>query len=324
MLKILKRKNKGELASEMISKSELERAKKYKAFRLAAEKKGEPILGANTPLNIPDVDFVDYRDEIWGDSYNWSWNRPLSQVAYLAIHHTVTKATQDSKADVDYIARLHKDRGWDGVGYHIIITRDGKVWYVGDIGTARANVANMNEKVIGISMIGDFTKYLPSDAQISAAHKVCKFFISKYPALTNITNWNNLVGHKDLQATACPGSSWSSDMKWRIETGTVYTPPEPVDNKYRVTFEKKQVWEGDYNPIPKIKELEEKNKEIAGKLVISEAKAKDLQGKLTISQNQLKTCQVKLKKYEDTTGKVILFTINLFGLTVEVYRKEEK
>ncbi len=202
---------------------------------------------SKTLLNPSGIDFVDYRIPIWGDSYNWSWNRKLNEVKYLVIHHTVTP----HGATPDDIALLHKVRGWGGVGYHFIITKDGTVYYVGDIGTARANVKDMNEQVIGIALIGDFTKHLPSDKQIISAHKLCQFLIENYPALENITGWDKmLVGHKDLLATACPGSSWgasaSDHMKWRIMTGTPYTPQEEeVDwkEKYEELTKTSGSWE---------------------------------------------------------------------------------
>ena len=36
-------------------------------------------------------------------------------------------------------------------------------------------------------------------------------------------------GHKRFNPTACPGSSWPVDMKWRVKTNTVYTPQEPEE-----------------------------------------------------------------------------------------------
>lgn len=201
--------------SQSITKEELKKADDYaEALKSAAETAdSDTPLGANTPLNPQGVvKYVDYRDPIWGDSYNWSWNRPLSQVEYLVIHHTVTSAD----ATPDDIALLHKARGWGGIGYHFVITKDGTVYYVGDIGTARANVADMNEKVIGITMVGDFTQYDPTDTQIKSAHYLCKYFIENYPALTKVQDWSALVGHKDLTATACPGTEWHSSMRNRI------------------------------------------------------------------------------------------------------------
>lgn len=167
----------------------------------------------------------DYRQGIWGDSFNWSWVRKWSQLKYLVIHHTVTK----HDATPDDIALLHKARGWAGIGYHFVITKDGVVHYVGDISTARANVLNKNEQVIGITMVGDFTKHLPSDEQIRSAHDLCKYFLTESPSLPTLSDWSQVVGHKDLQATACPGTSWPEDMQYRIRARRVYTPePEPT------------------------------------------------------------------------------------------------
>lgn len=182
----------------------------------------------NTPLHpqkLIDLNrWHDYRQGIWGDSFNWSWARMTTEIKYLVIHHTVTA----HEATPDDIALLHKARGWGGIGYHFVITKDGVVYYVGDVGTARANVLNMNEKVIGITMVGDFTKHLPSDAQIESAHDICKFFIDNQAVWPNLKNWDVVVGHKDLQATACPGTSWPNDMRDRIVNRIPYTPqPDP-------------------------------------------------------------------------------------------------
>lgn len=167
----------------------------------------------------------DYRDEIYGDSYNWSWVRPWSQIQGILIHHSVTA----HDATPDDVGLLHKARGWGGVGYHFIIDKAGIVYYVGDISTARAHVENKNEKFIGICMIGDFTKHLPSDEQIRSAHDLVKFFLTETPSLPTLTSWDQLGGHKDQQATACPGSSWPVDMRQRIIDRRVYTTqPTPT------------------------------------------------------------------------------------------------
>lgn len=196
--------------------------------------------------------FDDYRDEIWGDSYTWSFARSLEQVVKLAIHHSVTARN----ATADDIALLHKARGWGGIGYHFVITEDGTVWYVGDIGTARANIANHNEKIIGICLTGDFTKELQTQEQILATKYLCEYFFTQFPALVNINSWADVIGHQEAvtvfgntTATACPGSNWKSagdSFYERLKSGHVDgyptvklpqpeptpepapTPPEPV------------------------------------------------------------------------------------------------
>src|SRR3990167_5006067 len=188
---------------------------------------------ANNTLTVPQLGtrYVDYRKYCWGDSFNWAFNRKLDLVVKLAIHHSVTAPEPDWKAEVDRIGELHKARGWAGIGYHFIITTQGIVAYIGDIGTGRANIANHNEKIIGICLVGDFTKHLPTDIQINSAHDLCNFFINSYPSLKNITSWDQLMGHKDANSlwgnttiTACPGTSWPVDMKSRIKDNIVYSP----------------------------------------------------------------------------------------------------
>lgn len=170
--------------------------------------------------------FVDLRNTLPGDAFNWSWVRPLSQVNYLAIHHSASPDNQTP----DVIASYHiNHNGWGGIGYHFLIAKDGTVYYVGDISTARANVANLNEKVIGICLIGNFTSgRVPGSEQLDSAHKLCSFFINDYPDLADILSWESVRGHKELpgQSTACPGDNWSS---WRQQVvggiGIIFNPP---------------------------------------------------------------------------------------------------
>lgn len=165
-------------------------------------------------LNIPSLanKFIDLRSSIPGDSFNWSWVRPLSQVNYLAIHHTAGPDTQTPTE----IANYHvNSNGWGGIGYHFLIAKDGTVFYVGDISLARANVANLNEQVIGICLIGNFTSgRVPTAEQYDSAHKLCEFFIINYPNLSNLNSWDVVRGHKELpgQSTTCPGDNWPA---WR-------------------------------------------------------------------------------------------------------------
>lgn len=186
---------------------------------------------ARTNLSIPALgnNFVDLRDSIPGDCFNWSWVRPLNQVNFLAIHHTAGPDTQTPQQ----IANFHiNSNGWGGIGYHFLIAKDGTVFYVGDISTARANVANLNEQVLGICLVGNFTSgRLPANEQMDCAHKLCDFFINNYPDLSNITSWDAVRGHKELpgQSTTCPGDNWPTWRPQIVQGGTVLFPSEPSD-----------------------------------------------------------------------------------------------
>jgi hypothetical protein len=280
----------------------------------------------NTPVN-PDLkgyQFTDYRQEIWGDSFNWDFVRQLSQVQKLVIHHTVT----DHNATPDYIALLHKNRGWAGIGYHFVVSYDGHVWYVGDIGLGRANVANNNEKVIGISLIGSFDKELPSAHQILATNRLCKYFMESYPALVNINDWDDVWGHKDCvawagsEATTCPSPAWRNEgdslfnrikdanykgyPDWQNAKGvpaetptpTPVPTPEPPKPPAVITDPLALVDLGSYGQLElrKVKELLDAG---ANNLKTANDKITVLDGQLTIKAGEVTKLTTDLKTEQD-------------------------
>ena len=204
-------------------------------------------MGINLVIPTLGNRFVDYRQEILGDSFNFGPAINASQVKYFAFHHSVTPQTAKKdgnwKAECDKIADFHvNENGWAGVGYRFIICSNGVVVYVGDLSHGGAAVKNHNDVIFSACMVGDFTKELPTDIQINSAHDLADFFLNSLPQYPLIKDWNeNIIGHKDAAtifndpsiATACPGSSWPVDIKDRIKNNIVYTPqplpPLPVD-----------------------------------------------------------------------------------------------
>lgn len=144
---------------------------------------------------------VDDRMSISGDSYYWyKIDENLARLKYFVVHHSVTSPTTTP----EQIAKMHLARGWDGIGYHFVITNDGVIHYVGDLGTWRANVLNMNDKVIGVNMIGDFRNgKRPTDAQYKAINVLYREFVAdgRFPGIKGPAS---VKFHNELQATACP------------------------------------------------------------------------------------------------------------------------
>lgn len=176
--------------------------------------------------------FEDYRDGIPGDSYTNAFPffyNAGKNFQGIAVHHTAGPDTQKP----DDIAWYHiNSRGWAGIGYHFLVDKDGKILYVGDLGTGRAHVASHNEKYIGICMIGSFMDgKVPTDKQLQAVHLLCKEFIENEPTrFPNVNNWDMVKGHGDIedQSTSCPGSthdSWWNKIKFGVPTTPDPTPP---------------------------------------------------------------------------------------------------
>jgi hypothetical protein len=286
---------------------------------------------ASTPLHIPDLvnrnKFRDYRDGVLGNSYTWWAERDWNTPEYIAIHHSVTNPTNNYKGDVDYIAHLHVNvRSFGGIGYHFVITTDGTVWYVGDISTMRANVANKNHLVIGICLVGDFTKHNPTDDQILSVHDLCKFLKDDVHMLSKINgkSWEQVVvGHKELQATACPGTSWKGpddSMFERIKNRIPYTPqpqpePKPEPDNQPLNECLKQV----KDLISQLNEKQTEMDEIKKKLLSAEnnlenskKRVKELSDKIEEleesskkCQSQLKTANTKIAKLEEENQKLV-------------------
>lgn len=181
--------------------------------------------------------FQDYRDPILGDSYNFGPAINANEIQSFTFHHSVTAQTAKNdgnwKAECDKIANLHLQRpGYTGVGYRFIICSDGTVAYVGDLSHGGAAVANMNNVMFSACLVGDFTKELPTDAQIISAHELAKWFLFNMPQYPNLNNWDQVKGHKEFNPTACPGTNWKGvpdSIYERIKNKIPYTPaPQPT------------------------------------------------------------------------------------------------
>jgi N-acetylmuramoyl-L-alanine amidase len=133
---------------------------------------------------------------------------PSSRWKYILIHHT---ATDVGKAYL--INRAHLDRGfWNGLGYHFLIDNgtlgkgDGQIevaprWIKQQSG-AHCNTAGMNEKGIGIALVGNFNEELPTANQLQSLTYLLKTLTQYYHIPVT-----NIIGHRDAlgSATECPG-----------------------------------------------------------------------------------------------------------------------
>lgn len=137
--------------------------------------------------------------------------RPWAGVRYHVAHHVgaVPLLGQSLKNLCVATANYHvKSNRWPGIGYHFVIHQNGEVGYVGDILTQRANVANMNHLVVGTCLQGNFVDGArPTAAQITSLRLLDQ-------GLKELNSAIVLVGHKELNATACPGDTWD---RWKQE-----------------------------------------------------------------------------------------------------------
>jgi N-acetylmuramoyl-L-alanine amidase len=126
------------------------------------------------------------------------------EIKLLVVHCSDTK--NSSNLDATDIHKMHLNFGWDGIGYHKIITRSGKIengrpeYWIG------AHVKGKNKISLGVCLIGrdNFTK-----KQFISLERVLKKWKSIYPSA-------KIVGHKDTGNTkkTCPNfnvKTWSQN-----------------------------------------------------------------------------------------------------------------
>ena len=127
-------------------------------------------------------------------------------IILLIIHCSDTPDTEDIGA-ID-IHKMHLGFGWDGIGYHKVIKRDGQIengrpeYWIG------AHVFRKNSQSLGVCLIG---KNSFTEQQFSSLKAILKEWKIKYP--------NAIIkGHYEVIDTkkTCPNFDVSN---WCIENG---------------------------------------------------------------------------------------------------------
>ena len=117
-----------------------------------------------------------------------------NDIKLLIVHCSDTNNSE--KFDALDIHKMHLNFGWDGIGYHKVICRDGKIqngrpeYWIG------AHVKGKNNCSLGVCLIGrnNFTK-----RQFDSLENVLKKWLKNYPKA-------KIVGHSKAVVTkkTCP------------------------------------------------------------------------------------------------------------------------
>lgn len=183
----------------------------------------------------------DYRFS--ADGTTESWPRSYHGTRKLIIHHTADANSNDqtdleiNKETIRSIYFYHAvTLGWGDIGYNALVDAEGNI-YEGRYGThdpiLRTNpLANQimeldveaghsrsyNSGSFGVSALGDFTAFAAPNAQLSAIENVLAFVADskgidpqgnsdflRYDGAWHY-DLNNIIAHRDVNATACPGN----------------------------------------------------------------------------------------------------------------------
>ena len=132
---------------------------------------------------------------------------PLN-IKLLVVHCSDTPSYLANKIDARYIHNMHLNFGWEGIGYHKVISRNGKVengrpdYWIG------AHVKGKNDVSLGVCLIGrdKFTT-----KQYLSLEKILRKWKSLYPKA-------EIVGHRDTGNTdkTCPNFDAKTWAKNRL------------------------------------------------------------------------------------------------------------
>ena len=132
---------------------------------------------------------------------NLKWSGMLSKrrsTGRLVLHHAAAE-----KCSAEDIHRWHLANGWSGMGYHYLVRKDGSIWRGRPEDTFGAHAKNFNSTSIGVCFEGNFENEHMNEKQLAAGKELIADICSRYKL-----GVANVCGHRDLNATACPGSNF--------------------------------------------------------------------------------------------------------------------
>ncbi|HHU22844.1 MAG TPA: N-acetylmuramoyl-L-alanine amidase [Clostridiales bacterium] len=153
--------------------------------------------------------------------YNWAFNPGnRTRTSYLILHHAA--ASSASPMDVH---NWHLARAWAGIAYHYYVRKDGSVYRGRPENWIGGHTADYNNNSIGICFEGNFeTEEMPR-VQMDSGRRLVSDILKRYPSLT-------VLGHKDLNATACPGKNFPFEY-----ITSPAQPVEPNEQRYKTVEE---------------------------------------------------------------------------------------
>ncbi len=200
-----------------------------------------------------------------GDEF---WPREYSPVQKLVVHHTAGRNNDpDPAATVRAIYYYHAvTRRWFDIGYNYLIDEQGRIYegrYARDfwngelpssdnasgLGVAGGHARYYNQGSMGISLLGNLTSQAPTAAARASLVKLLAWAAAKYhidprgastyvnPNTGVSITTNNIGGHRDYQATGCPGAvlygllpAIRNEVAAQVNTwpGQIFNPPRQL------------------------------------------------------------------------------------------------
>ena len=104
----------------------------------------------------------------------------------------------------------HLAKGWEGLGYHYVIHKDGAVWLGRPEHYHAAHTSGHNTDSIGICLAGNFDATLPTKEQTDSLRTLLKDILNRHPSIKDV------FPHRKFSNKTCYGKrlndTWASDL----------------------------------------------------------------------------------------------------------------
>lgn len=132
--------------------------------------------------------------------------RQASKYTRLTVHHSGARVERDSAREdivsvLDGVLTSHRERRYGDIGYHFVLDYVGRVWEGRCLAYEGAHVVRENRENIAVMLLGNFEQQQPCIRQLTTLRTLTELLRGRFKI-----GKEAVFGHRDLGASACPGS----------------------------------------------------------------------------------------------------------------------
>lgn len=161
-------------------------------YNIVDKEKTPMVTPAPAPNGIPKLSVI---APLWRWSYALT---PRGSTDGIVLHHAAGDGAPET------VHEAHQKNGWNGIGYHYYVRKDGSVYKGRPEWAVGAGVENENGHLLHICFEGNFEHEVMQEAQFLAGAALIADVRTRFPVPVTM--------HRAWSATACPGSLFPGDF----------------------------------------------------------------------------------------------------------------
>lgn len=139
----------------------------------------------------------------------------LNKPEYIIVHHTggtnANPLADTSHHTADMVDKYHKSLGWEGIGYHYFIEKDGALKKGRAENYHGAHTVGYNEISLGVCLAGNFDATMPTNAQVKTLRELLLDIKTRY-----LIPIEKILPHRNFANKSCYGrrlaDNWAQSL----------------------------------------------------------------------------------------------------------------